>query len=86
MHAPDESGPAVRAGPRKGVGRTMNMIPCDKRCIHQRDGCCTVFGTAAPTAMSGECSYFVPVLAREGGFKGKAQRIRSDEDGILRKP
>jgi hypothetical protein len=64
----------------------MNMVPCDKPCIHQQNGCCTVCGTAAPAAISGECSYFSPSFLYKSRVKGGAQRIDRNQQGILRRP
>lgn len=39
----------------------MNLVSCGERCVHQRDGYCTLDGLEEPvgSAASGQCAYFL---------------------------
>lgn len=39
----------------------MNLVSCCERCVHQRDGYCTLNGLEEPveSALSDQCPYFL---------------------------
>ncbi len=57
-----------------------SLIPCDKNCIYQKDGCCSL---EYPTGINNyilnmDCAYFTPIIGIEKQIKSDIQNVKSD--------